>query len=184
MSKLTQTTLLMISLALGINGVAEAGKSERRYRDSDDNLRTEQRLNHRTPSHFAKKVERRQHNQDIRIREGRKDGRLTRKEFKRLRKEQKKIALLEQCFSKDGHLSKRERRILDNAQDEASRHIRRAKHNERYRKESLQAHQHHQRHDHHSRPHWYNDNHYSHKPRKESGLFAPIGGLFALYFID
>jgi len=78
-------------------------------------------------------VDRRQLRQRHRIKEGWRSGELTRKEMKRLRKGQRRIALLERRFRADGDFSPRERRVLREALDSASDHIYRKKHNDRYR---------------------------------------------------
>lgn len=82
---------------------------------------------------FLGRVDRRQARQRHRIREGWESGELTRKELKRLRKGQRRIAQLERRFRADGYLSPRERRVLREALDNASDRIYRKKHNDRYR---------------------------------------------------
>ena len=92
---------------------------------------------HRALSHgdarFLRHVDRRQARQRHRIHEGWKSGELTRKEIKRLRKGQRRIARLKREFRSDGFLSPRERRVVRNALDNASDRIYRKKHNDRYR---------------------------------------------------
>lgn len=82
------------------------------------------------PARFADRVDSRQARQHDRIHEGRADGTLTRGETRQLRRDQKEISRLERRFGHDGRIDKRERRILNDAQDRASRRIYRAKHND------------------------------------------------------
>ncbi|MCB1876805.1 MAG: hypothetical protein KDH88_12600 [Chromatiales bacterium] len=81
--------------------------------------------------HHESRVDVRQERQWDRIEQGRESGELTRREFRRLKKEQRQIALLERTFLEDGRLSRLERRLLKAKQDEASKNIFRLKHNER-----------------------------------------------------
>lgn len=78
---------------------------------------------------FSCRVDARQDRQHRRIREGWKSGELTRHELRRLREQQERIARMERRFEADGHLSRNERRQLDNALDKASEQIARAKNN-------------------------------------------------------
>lgn len=73
--------------------------------------------------------------QQARIEHGIENGELTRKEVKKLKKQQRRIRHLAREFRDDGRLSKKERRILHNKLDKASSRIREFKHNEdvRYR---------------------------------------------------
>jgi hypothetical protein len=91
--------------------------ADRFYDDDYRNNRFEQRLD-------------RQH---WRIKQGIRSGELTRKEVKRLRKQQRQIAKAERRFSRDGYLDPRERRHLRRKLDDASDRIYRLKHNDRYR---------------------------------------------------
>ena len=79
------------------------------------------------------RVDRRQDRQWSRLTEGWRPGELTRGEFCRLKKQQRKIGRMADRFSSDGYLSDRERYRLEHAQDRASRHIARLKHNDTYR---------------------------------------------------
>jgi len=69
--------------------------------------------------------------QQARVRHGWKDGEITRKELKRLRKDRRKIARMDRRFGRDGHYTRHERRKLNKAMDRASQRIYRAKHNHR-----------------------------------------------------
>lgn len=81
--------------------------------------------------------------QDMRIENGIESGELTRKEARRLRKQQRRIARLKRDFRRDGHLTRKERRTLKNELSRASKRIYRLKHNDRYRKS---RHRHHRKH--------------------------------------
>jgi hypothetical protein len=72
--------------------------------------------------------------QHYRIKAGVRSHQLTRKEAKTLKRHQRDIRYLLRLFSDDGHLSKREWRILERELSHSSRQIRRLKHNdlERY----------------------------------------------------
>lgn len=72
--------------------------------------------------------------QHRRIKAGVRKDQLTRKEAKTLKRNQRDIRYLLRLFSDDGHLSKRERRILDRELSYSSRQIRQLRHNdlERY----------------------------------------------------
>lgn len=78
-------------------------------------------------------VDGRQAVQRARIRDGAHRGDLTRREVKRLRGQQRRIARLEDRLGADGHLSRRDRRKLDRALDRSSTRIARARHNDRAR---------------------------------------------------
>lgn len=83
---------------------------------------------HRHPQ-AGSHINQRQQNQKRRIKHGVQNGELSRKEAKRLRRQQRRIADLEYQFRADGHLTQQERRILQNRLDLASNHIFRLKHN-------------------------------------------------------
>ena len=93
----------------------------------------ERRAHSRGDSRYQYYLDTRQARQHRRIEDGWRSGELTRKELKRLRKNQRQIAHLERKFSADGHYSRRERQTLREALDEASGRIYRKKHNDRYR---------------------------------------------------
>jgi hypothetical protein len=78
-------------------------------------------------------VDGRQANQRERIRDGIEAGDLTRKEARRLRRQQRRIARMEDRLGADGYFTPRERRRMDRVLDRASRRIARARHNDRYR---------------------------------------------------
>ncbi len=81
------------------------------------------------------RIEHRLDRQHYRIKDGVRSGELTRKEARRLRKQQRHIAKMERRFSRDGHLDRQERRTLRRELDDASDRIYRYKHNDRYRNE-------------------------------------------------
>ena len=111
-----RNTLWTIPL-LGMLAIPSAALADRYHDDSYDGNRFEQRLD-------------RQH---LRIKQGVRSGELTRKEAKRLRKQHRRIARLENKFWNDGHLTRHERRTLRRKLDAASDRIYRLKHNDRYR---------------------------------------------------
>ena len=113
--------------------------------------------------HHYNRFERRLDRQHMRIEGGVKSGALTRKEAKRLRKQQRHIAKLERRFERDGHFDRYERRTLQSELDQASKRIYRLKHNDRYRERHGGKRGRYDRHDHYgeharSRGHW-NDHH-------------------------
>ena len=87
-----------------------------------------------TPQHrFENRVDRRQTNQWRRINDGIENGELSRREAKRLFRNQKRLARMERRFERDGYYSPRERRKMERALDRASHRIKRAKNNDHYR---------------------------------------------------
>ena len=74
------------------------------------------------------RIENREARQAARIREGRASGELTRWEARRLWYEQRRIHQMERWAKRDGYVSREEARRIEHAQDAASRHIRREKH--------------------------------------------------------
>ena len=75
------------------------------------------------PLFAANPVDRREHSQRARIRQGVKSGELTRNEAKKLRKEQVKIRAIERKAKSDGDITRKEVRKLDRALDKASKDI-------------------------------------------------------------
>lgn len=73
-------------------------------------------------------VKHRQIHQKARIREGVRSGELTQEEARALRAQQRAIRAEKRAFKSDGDLSPAERRELQRDQNEASRDIRREKH--------------------------------------------------------
>ncbi len=82
---------------------------------------------------FVSRVDRRQDNQQSRIREGRQSGSLTKREARQLNKNRKKIDRMERRYAKDGRIDKHERRKLTKALERSSRRIYKLKHNDVYR---------------------------------------------------
>ncbi len=68
--------------------------------------------------------------QQQRIEQGVKRHQLTRQEVRQLQLQQRDIRFLVRVFGKDGHLSKRERRILERELDASSWQIKQLRHNE------------------------------------------------------
>lgn len=73
-------------------------------------------------------IDRREHRQQQRIRQGIRSDELTRREAARLEAEQARIRGYERYARSDGHLSLSERRRLDRQLDRSSRQIYRQKH--------------------------------------------------------
>lgn len=76
-------------------------------------------------------VQKREQNQEKRIDQGVKSGELTPRETGRLEAQQAKIKQDEERMKSDGKLTKKERRKLKREQDRASKNIYQKKHNER-----------------------------------------------------
>jgi rRNA maturation endonuclease Nob1 len=74
------------------------------------------------------KVDTREAIQKARIRDGVKDGELTKKEAKVMRAEQRHIKKVEKRAKADGEVTAAERAKLDRKQDRASKHIAKQKH--------------------------------------------------------
>jgi hypothetical protein len=75
------------------------------------------------------RIDRREANQQRRINQGVTSGSLTPKETYRLQRQQGSINAQEARFKSNGHLSNRERNVLDRRLNNASKNIYRAKHN-------------------------------------------------------
>lgn len=89
-------------------------------------------------SKFDQRIER----QQMRIKKGVRNGELTKNESKKLRKQQRHIKKLNKQFKKDGHLSRHERKTLQQELNLASKRIYRFKHNDRYRDNDSHNHGH------------------------------------------
>ena len=76
-------------------------------------------------------VDKRQVNQEKRIKQGIKSGQLTEKEADRLGKQQQRIQKAEDAAKADGQVTKQERKKLNKMQDNASKDIYKAKHNKK-----------------------------------------------------
>jgi hypothetical protein len=81
--------------------------------------------------HGASRVDRREHHQNSRIRQGTKSGELTKHEQRRAARDQKKIHRAEKRAEADGEVTTKEKRHLENMQDRASKDIYRMKHNDK-----------------------------------------------------
>ncbi len=86
-----------------------------------------------TVSSFAGRIHHRQYRQQKRIHQGFHSGELTWGEARSLEREQRHIQQSRRRAWSDGRLTPRERVRLEFQQDRASRHIYRAKHNDRTR---------------------------------------------------
>jgi hypothetical protein len=79
-------------------------------------------------------IRKRSNNERERVTQGARSGELTKREAAKLRKEQKEIRKDVRVAKKDdGHIGPRERKHIRREQRKASRHIYRAKHNNRKR---------------------------------------------------
>ena len=118
---------------------------------------------------FEQRIDR----QKDRIRHGVKNGELTRKEAKKLRRQNRHIAKLERRFTRDGHLDRYERRTLRQELNQANRKIRKLKHNDRYRDRGYVR----QYHNYHYYPRYerYDDKHYRHKRYDDNGWSVVFG---------
>lgn len=136
-----RNTLIALAIAaIGLSGATQAHQQRDTWHKSDavcHDGRHQYRDGHRnTDRHsFACKVDRRQANQERRIRAGLHKGDLTRGEARKLRREQDKIERMEARYTADGHLSKKERIRIDRALDRASERIYAARHNDWERSE-------------------------------------------------
>lgn len=79
------------------------------------------------------RIDARQERQRHRIHSGWHAGELNRGEVRQLKRQQHRIEKMERRFFADGHLSRYERRKLDQALDRSGRQIRRARHDDVYR---------------------------------------------------
>jgi len=104
-------------------------KAERAQRRGDDHARAKHRG-------FDNRVNRRLSNQRARARAGWENGELTRRELKRIRKDQHKIARMDRRFSSDDRYTRHERRKLNKALDRSSRRVYRAKNNSNMRRQT------------------------------------------------
>ncbi len=86
-----------------------------------------------TPGTKTPGIKKRQIGQQQRIAQGVRSGELTRKEIIKLEKEQKEIQQDKKEAKADGTVTKEERKAIHKEQNQASRHIYRAKHNKRDR---------------------------------------------------
>ena len=113
--KILNTSLIAVTLSLLAAGSAFASQADG-YRMKGDSVHDRLERQHR------------------RIEAGIDNRQLTRKEVKVLKSNQRDIRYLLRLFSDDGHLSKRERRILNRELSHSSRQIKQLKHNdlERY----------------------------------------------------
>ena len=130
--------LATVMMGVGFAGVAQAHDFE--WNEGWHGAKTHQghraskRHAHSRGDHgYRHYLDKRQARQHRRIEQGWQSGELTRKEVKRLRKHQRRLEQLERKFASDGHFSRRERRAMTEALDEASARIYRKKHNDRYR---------------------------------------------------
>ncbi len=80
----------------------------------------------------AGNLKKRLHRQDHRIQQGIHSGEITPREARKLDRDQRQVRQLRRHYLSDGHLSMRERIILNSRLDQSSKHIYRYKHNQRH----------------------------------------------------
>ena len=139
MHYLIKTLPVLAVLAIAIPVTASAHERSATKSNFDDSVgRPSASHQQSLPSYDAKhhdtyraKVDARQERQWRRIKQGVRSGELNRKEVKKLKRQQRKIAGLERSFFDDGRLSRKERRVLMDRLDAASERIYRLKHNDR-----------------------------------------------------
>ncbi|MDX2157152.1 MAG: hypothetical protein SFW09_11645 [Hyphomicrobiaceae bacterium] len=74
-------------------------------------------------SYGSNRIDRREANQERRIQEGLRSGDITRREYRQLEAEQRRIQEMERQAKRDGYIDRREAREIARSQDAASRHI-------------------------------------------------------------
>ena len=79
------------------------------------------------------RVDRREHNQQRRIRQGVRSGELNRREARRLRRQERVTRAQEAAARADGTVTKRERRHLNRRENRTSRRVYRQKHDQQKR---------------------------------------------------
>ncbi|MGB0723505.1 MAG: hypothetical protein ACPGU7_14030 [Gammaproteobacteria bacterium] len=142
---LTAATLLAMGVAKAAPGdregrrgaergdrVERVGRGDRPNARGEGRAASERRGAVSAEGRFANRVDNRQDRQKARVRNGLREGEITRGEFAKLRQDQQRIRKAERRFESDGIYSKRERRVMERLQDKASRNIKRAKSNDRF----------------------------------------------------
>lgn len=128
LKKTALATLMLGSLGLAMSGAhADWGRG-----GNDGGPRPGDALRLQSEA-FEQQIDARQTWQRNRIRAGRADGSLTRREFRDLMEEQREIHAMERRFRADGIIDVREFRHLDHALDRASRSIRMERHDRQAR---------------------------------------------------
>ncbi len=84
-----------------------------------------------TPTEDPVRVDAREQRQEQRIKDGVNSGSISKKEERRLKKEQAHIKRLEKRSKKDGQVSAKEKKKINHAQNHASRSINKKKHNKK-----------------------------------------------------
>jgi uncharacterized membrane protein YebE (DUF533 family) len=82
---------------------------------------------------YSRQIDARQERQQDRIQAGRRDGSLTRGEFRNLMHEQREIQAMQHRFRADGRIDAHEFKRLDRALDRADRDIRKERHDRQAR---------------------------------------------------
>ena len=126
---------LFVGAAVAIDAALDNDHRDRRHHVYNDNYRPHKwpQQQQKKPSARHANINQRQEKQRDRIRAGIRSGELAPKEAKRLRKQQKDIARLEQRFRADGRFSAKERKIIHNKLDASAKRIYQLKHNRKHR---------------------------------------------------
>jgi hypothetical protein len=112
-NNVTKSCFSLVLVLVGVMGVASLSQADARIRDPGVNAR--------------------QQNQQQRVRQGVRSGELTRHETRQLVGDQRDIRQLERAYKSDGKVTRAERVDLHQEQNQASRDIHDAKHNEQTR---------------------------------------------------
>ena len=112
-NNVTRSRFSLVLMVVGVMGVVGLSQADTRVRDPGVNAR--------------------QQNQQQRVRQGVRSGELTRHETGALAREQRDIRQLERSYKSDGKLTRAERVDLHQEQNQQSRDIHDAKHNEQTR---------------------------------------------------
>jgi len=125
MKKTTVTFAVIAALTLGALGTAQARE---RDRNPGAHKQKQSAMQHGAkPRNFQRAIDARQAQQRGRIKQGRRNGDLNRKQVARLRTDQKRIRKLERRFGADGRYTRNERRIIKHKLNHASQRIWRMK---------------------------------------------------------
>ena len=120
--------IIIIGMTFGLTGISFAGKKAERRNNDRQAVKVDKHQNRQIA---VKKVDNRQDRQADRIYQGIKTGKITNREYKSLMREQARIEHAEKRAKRDGRISKREQKKLNWMQKKASDNIYEAKHNRR-----------------------------------------------------
>ena len=140
MKKLVLTLITTTAMTTALPSFADRSHSKDGYSGGGRNQEiVRDKGNRKSDRRFEHYLDKRQTRQLRRIEHGIDSGELTRKEARKLTRQQRQIARVEKEFSSDGHYSRKERRILEAKLDKAGGGIYRKKHNDRVRKQRYSA---------------------------------------------